>query len=189
MASGYLTVARFAGTRLRLHFTLPIGALVVSGGKFAPVTWAAFAFLIIVHELGHAFLVRRYRLDVDSIDLHALGGVCRWSGYASELQRAKIAWGGVLAQGVVLLIADRLLKFFPALGQSPLASEVFQVLLVANLVIIGLNLLPIAPFDGAEAWRIFRWDRVVRWPRQLWLRIRFLVVKRKLDRLKRTTLN
>src|SRR5579859_2714533 len=99
MRSGYATVAYLGRSPLRLHWTLPIGALVVSGGHFAPYTWAAFAFLILVHELGHAFLVRRYRHAVVSIDLHGLGGHCRWSGYASEVEKSKIAWGGVLATG------------------------------------------------------------------------------------------
>jgi Zn-dependent protease len=189
MASWYLSVGRIAGFQVRLHVALPIGALIVSSGRIAPVFWAAYGFLILAHELGHAFLVRRYRLRVLSIDLHPLGGECRYEGPATPLQDSKIAWGGVLAQAAVLIAADRLLKFFPSLGEGPLASSVFEVLLAVNLYLIVLNLLPFGRFDGREAWQLLRLWKIAGWPRQLWLRLRLFVVKRRLDRVQRQNWN
>jgi hypothetical protein len=190
MSFGYATVAYLGRSPLRLHWTLPLGALVVSGGHFAPYTWAAFAFLILVHELGHAFLVRRYHHAVVSIDLHGLGGHCRWSGYASELEKSKIAWGGVLAQGIVLLLSDRLVRTFPSLATGR-GAEVMQTLLVANFAIIGLNLLPIPFLDGLQAWQLFRWVNVVafaRWlvafPRSLYLRVKLGRLSRRAKHLR-----
>ena len=40
-------------------------------------------------------------MQIVSIDVHGLGGVCRWYGVPSPRWRAIIAWGGVLAQAVV----------------------------------------------------------------------------------------
>ena len=38
--SGYLTVGEVRGIRLRLHWTLPLGALLLGG--LSPVAWVAF---------------------------------------------------------------------------------------------------------------------------------------------------
>jgi stage IV sporulation protein FB len=149
--TGFLTIARFRGAPIRLHWTLPIGALLFSGFRFAPVFWAAFFGLVLIHELGHATIVRRFRHRVLAIDVTGFGGLCRWSGTATPFERACIAWGGVLAQFVVLIgaVAVRLVLGPPT---SFAIAEVLHVFTVTNLWLIGLNLLPVPPLDGAEAW-------------------------------------
>ena len=105
MRGGYLTLGRWRGAPVRAHWSLPLGALVFGQGRFVPGFWLGFFLLVLIHELGHAALVKRYGHRVVSIDIHALGGACRWSGEATAVDRARIAWGGVLAQGVALAIA------------------------------------------------------------------------------------
>jgi hypothetical protein len=74
VSGGYLTLGRWRTAPERVHWTLPVGALVFGQGRFVPGFWLGFLLLVLIHELGHAVLVRRYRHRVVSIDIHALGG-------------------------------------------------------------------------------------------------------------------
>ncbi len=156
---GYWQVGKLRGVPVRLHWTLPLGAIVFSGGAFVPAFWLAFILLILIHEFGHAGLVRRFGHRTIAVDVTGFGGLCRWSGHATEFERSAIAWGGVLAQGVILLGT---LAFVVILGtpQNPHASQVVHAFTRANLLLIGLNLLPFPPLDGAEAWKILRQGRL-----------------------------
>jgi Zn-dependent protease len=149
---------------------------------FVPAAWAAFVVLILVHEIGHAVLVRRYGLSVLSIDVHGAGGVCRWAGHASEVDRAKIAWGGVVAQAL-LLVATTLMA--PVAPSHPLVLQVVQTWTATNVLVIALNLLPVRPFDGAEAWTLFRWRNLRGWGRRASLEARKRKIEQELKRLEK----
>src|SRR6185503_15369253 len=97
------TIANVRGVPLRVHWTTLIAALVFTGFALDPGRWVGFFLLVVVHELGHAALVRRYGFHVEAIEVNGLGGVCAWGGDATAKQRAVIAWGGVLAQAALLL--------------------------------------------------------------------------------------
>lgn len=155
MRNGYLTVGWWRGAPLRVHWTLPLGALVLGGGNFQPGVLLGFTLLVLAHEVGHALLVRRYRCRVISIDVHALGGVCRWSGDATAIERAKIAWGGVDAQLALFCATVGLLACFGE-PESRIPSQIARTFTTINGYMMALNLLPVAPFDGAEAWKLPR---------------------------------
>lgn len=150
---GYWTVTRLGGVPLRLHWSTALGALVFGGLRFAPAAWLAFLVIVLLHEVGHALVVRALRHRVMAIEVTGFGGLCRWSGAATPLERSMIAWGGVLAQAVLLVVALAVL----ALGgwrAVPFGGELAYTFVWTNLWLIGLNLLPFAPLDGAEAWRL-----------------------------------
>lgn len=149
---GCLRVGRVNGVPIRLHWTLPIGALLFCGERGGPIAWGAFAGLILVHELGHAALVRRHRLQVIDVTLHGAGGECHYSGQPTEMQRTLIAWGGVVAQAMVLVVACLVLA--PDGPPSPMRDALAAAFIHRNLAMILLNLLPFRPFDGGEAWKI-----------------------------------
>ena len=153
--TGFFTIVRWKGTPIRLHWSIALGALLFSGFRFAPVFWASFFGLVLIHEIGHALIVRRYGHHVHAIDVTGFGGLCRWSGHASPFERAAIAWGGVLAQAVVLVATVAVVL---VLGRPTTAAgaEVVSVFTRTNVILIALNLLPLPPLDGAEAWPIFR---------------------------------
>jgi hypothetical protein len=149
---GSLTIARLWGIPIRAHWTLPLGALVFGGFRIAPGFWLGFFLLVLIHELGHAFLVKANRLNVVAIDVSGFGGLCHWSGYATDRQRGAIAWGGVLAQALLLVVTFGLFMFVGR-PHSAFLAELTSVFLYTNVYLIALNLLPIPPLDGAEAWR------------------------------------
>ena len=93
---GYVTVGRIQRVPVRVHLATPLGLFVFTQGSTNPILWAGFVFVVLVHELGHAVLVRRYRLSPLSIDINGIGGVCRYTGSATEVEESE---RGELAQG------------------------------------------------------------------------------------------
>ena len=152
MTPGAITLFRYRGVPIRAHWSLPAVALFIGGARFAPGAWLAWLLVVTLHEMGHAFWALRYGLDVQEILLHGLGGHCRYRGMPSPRQRSVVAWGGVMAQAILFAIALPLSRFVPA--HTPLVADAYRVLIDSNLYVAMLNLIPIAPLDGAEAWKL-----------------------------------
>ncbi len=155
MRHAYLEIGRFRGAPVRLHWTIPIGMLVLTRFRLAPGEWIGFFLLVLLHELGHAVLVDHFGLLLMRIDVHGFGGSCAVAGSPTSRQRALIAWGGVVAQAAVLLVTLTVLGVtgWPAEG---FFADLADALTWSNAGLIALNLLPIPPLDGAEAWKL-RW--------------------------------
>ena len=169
---GYLTIGRLRGIPIRLHWTIPLGALLFSGFTFAPAFWVGFFLLALIHELGHATVVRAYGHQVLKVDVTGFGGMCHWFGNASRMERGAIAWGGVLAQLALLGVSVAVLALTGG-AHSRWSLELASVFVRTNVWIMLLNLLPIPPLDGAEAWRfVADLIRGNPFPRPRWLRRR-----------------
>lgn len=154
--TGYLTVARWRGTPIRVHWSTPIGMLVFGRFALVPGFWLGYLLLVGLHEMGHAYLSHRVGLRAHSIEIHALGGQCRYGGYSvSPWQRAVVAWGGVLAQAILLAIALVAVLVVPV-PPSAFSAELLSALTWTNVWLMMLNLMPIPPLDGAEAWKLPR---------------------------------
>jgi Zn-dependent protease len=162
LGDGYFRVGRVAGVDLRLHWSVPAGALLFVGLSFEPVAWLAYLLVILVHELGHALLVRSRGLRVLGLDITGFGGHCRWRGSADPLTHAWIAWGGVLAQLGLLLCTLSVRAAFGA-PESQWGMQFSHTFINVNLWIIALNLLPFPPLDGARAWGLFSQLRARGW--------------------------
>lgn len=158
--TGYWNVGRIAGVPIRLHWSIPFGAFVFGRFQIVPGFWLGFFLLVLIHELGHAFLVKRRGLQNREIRVHGLGGVSIHER-GSVYDQAIIAWGGVLAQLLVLYLPTKLLTTFVALPPNAFVLELLSAFLYTNLILAAFNLLPIAPFDGAMAWKLPRlwWAR------------------------------
>jgi Zn-dependent protease len=153
--NGYLTLGRWGGAPVRTHWTLPLAAFIFGQARFVPGFWVGFFLVVFIHEVGHALVVRRFRHKVISIDIHGLGGLCRWAGDATAIQRATIAWGGVNAQAVALLVAVVAMMLFGR-PLTDFGAQLANAFTVGNAWLIGINLIPVPPLDGAEAWRLPR---------------------------------
>ncbi len=151
MSRGWLTLGSFKGAPIRLHWSIVLGALLWSRFAFRPVMWLSFVALILVHELGHALLVLRYRLGLSEIAVHGAGGYCRHERAGSRFEESGVAWGGVLAQ-LLLLIGTQAALLVLGPPTTSAAAEAAYVLIDANLWLIVINLIPIEPLDGAKAW-------------------------------------
>lgn len=156
LESGYLKLFSVRGIPVRAHWTLPLGALMLGGMRLSPGFWLGFVLIILLHELGHAYLVRRLNHHVVAVDITGFGGACRWQprGYASQLEHSIISWGGVLAQGLLLLGTVIALAVVGS-PSSVFTAELVHAFTTTNIIIIVINLLPFPPLDGYQAWKIF----------------------------------
>jgi Zn-dependent protease len=153
-------LGRWRGVPISLHWTVLIGIpwfyYQTRSLVYTAIAFVAFLFLILVHELGHAAVARWRRVEVVNIRLFFIHGTCTTEEPYDELDDVLIAWGGVAAQLVVLVIAfsaDLLLSTLSPFAHS-LASPLLRVLIGTNFFIMIVNLIPVAPFDGFKAWRI-----------------------------------
>jgi len=169
---GFVQLFRVRGVPVRAHWTVPLLCLLFSGFRVRPGLWVGILVVILAHELGHAFLVHRYGLVNLGIDLTGFGGLCRWAGTPTPMQRAAVAWGGVLAQLVILAPAAAIGLLLAGPGLNPLLAGLLEAFTQANAFLIVINLIPIRPLDGREAWPWFkmayaRFRRRREWKRKL----------------------
>ena len=162
MAKWSLRIGSWRGVPIRVHASAPIGLYVFSGFSFEPVWWACSLALVLLHELGHALVVRLVGARATEVMLTGYGGYCMWQGDVSPLGRAAIACGGVGAQ-LVLLVLALVLDALALVPATPAAQMVLWSATLSNAWLIGINLLPIAPLDGAGAWQFpYRLGQLVR---------------------------
>ncbi|MEI9977012.1 MAG: hypothetical protein WDO73_36155 [Ignavibacteriota bacterium] len=159
MRVGRLTrVARVSGVDVYVHWSVFVIAIVI----FARLTlkpastligMAAYLGLLILHESGHLAMARRRGYLAFSMALYPIFGLASFEAPDSRLDRALIAWGGVLAQ---LAIAIPLTLYILLAGYTPFEplNAVLAILGGYSLVVAVFNLLPIRPLDGSRAWDI-----------------------------------
>lgn len=167
LKSGYLWIGKLRGAGIRIHWSVPLGVLAFTGFRLAPGAWLGFVLLILVHELGHALAVITARgLRLTAVDVLGFGGLCRFEGYPTPARRVLVAWGGVLAQAV-LLAATAIALAVLGRPASPFVDDLAGVFTRVNGWVILVNLLPIPPLDGVEAWGVFPLLRAARARRRL----------------------
>ena len=112
---------------------------------------------VLVHELGHAFFVRRNQLPVERIYISAFYGFCRYSYPSNIVPPVSIAYGGVLAQALLsVVLQGYLLLVLPDSYGTPgyiVQFHFFLLLLLGfNYCMIVINLFPIPGLDGEIIW-------------------------------------
>ena len=128
-------------------------------GSLKYVAGAAFAVLLtlslLLHELSHALMSKRFGIPVRSITLHFIGGVTAMeSEPATPKQEFAISAIGPVTSLGVGGAAYALLQVMP---DETLLSVVVGGLAYANLVVGVLNLVPGMPLDGGRVLRAGVW--------------------------------
>src|SRR5262249_2370831 len=116
--------------------------------------WLCFFGLVLLHELGHALVVRAVGCRPVAVELTGYGGLCHWQGDPTPIGRAAIAWGGVWAQLLVLFAAEAYVWLNGLPYRSGAGVIVLSPLIFATAWMIAFNLVPLPPLDGVEAWRL-----------------------------------
>lgn len=174
-----MRLGRVAGIPLGINWTVAVilaliawllGASVLPSASPANSAWvywavavaAAVVFLasLLVHELAHALVARRYRVPVGSITLWMLGGMTELGGEPpsarADLRIAlagpvvSLAEGGLLAGVAVAVEAGG--------GPGVVVAGVGWLALMNGLLGV-FNLLPGAPLDGGRVLRAVLWRR------------------------------
>ncbi len=144
------TIARIRGIPIQLHWSVILAVWAICGFSFRVGACAATLLLILGHELGHAAVARACGAQVTRVQLAGFGGTCTWVdrlGRVTPFRRALIAWGGIFGQAVLYGVAIAV--------PHELGREFVSTWTQYNVILALLNLVPIPPLDGAEAWRIF----------------------------------
>jgi Zn-dependent protease len=169
------------GIRVRVHpmfwlFTVLLGIRGTEGEPLRLLVWVAAVFIsILVHEMGHALVIRSYGWR-PWITLHAFGGLASYqpTHYRPQTQllisAAGPAAGFLLAALVVAMLKATgnpvgfifdpksllvMIAFLPIAQflQNPHVSAFVFFLLYINVYWGLINLLPIYPLDGGQICR------------------------------------
>jgi len=137
---------------ISLLMTIPFAADLVLSTLCAIL----LGLLILLHEFGHAIFAKKLGYQPTEIVLKGLHGYCIYeylhnSNFAED--EAKIAWGGVFVQ---FLIAIPLIVTvsFTNLFDNKFMGPIVVVFGYYSIFIAIVNLLPLAPLDGAKAWKL-----------------------------------
>ncbi len=117
---------------------------------------AGLLLSILLHELGHAFAARMFKVGVREIELTGLGGLAHFSTSLprSAIARSIIFLAGPAANLLLWLGLGWLTTAVAGLGK-PAAVVAIATLASANFYLLVFNLLPAFPLDGGrtlEAW-------------------------------------
>ncbi|MBI3928214.1 MAG: site-2 protease family protein [Armatimonadetes bacterium] len=150
------TIGRLAGIQIRVHATVLILFLWVGlvAGRSQLLQGLAIIVLvfgvIVLHELGHALMARRFGIATREIVLLPIGGLARLEKMPEQpRQELLVALAGPAVNLVLALVALAALQLPLPEGPMLLAGSAFTV----NVMIGLFNLLPAFPMDGGRVLR------------------------------------
>lgn len=162
-------LGRLCGIDIYLHWSFVIVpawvalASLAAGAALASVANATFFVFVVfgcvlLHELGHALMARRYGIATRDITLLPIGGLARLEQIPKQPeQELMIALAGPLVNVaiVLLLVAGQMIAGAggPWLAFSPAAGSLLANLAGVNVALAVFNLLPAFPMDGGRILR------------------------------------
>ena len=156
----YLKLKHFNiyGAPVFLHWSVLLAmsmllGLSINSPILALISICSYFGIIMLHEIGHAFVANRLGYGVRGIYLGFFHGKCIMDAPYRQKHRSLIAWGGVTAQFIVaipLIISAQALKVNEVFGLGPVVAFLGYISALVALV----NLAPGRGLDGFEAWRL-----------------------------------
>ena len=166
---GSITIARIAGSEIRIHVTfllllawIGIADYLAGGGRGGASTASLFILAVFVcvllHELGHALAARRYGIATPDITLLPIGGLARLSRMPDKpSEEIVIAIAGPLVNVVIALVLFLALgATFDVRAVAHLDDPTYGLLArvaSANVTLVLFNLIPAFPMDGGRVLR------------------------------------
>ena len=157
----YYTLRKFTilGAKLSIHWSVFVAILIISISAVRSPIYAVVAILsyfgiLFIHEFGHALVARRLHLEVSSIKIGLVHGLCECEPSENEWEECLVSWGGVMAQFFVCFIIFIVVKFSNA-SSFGYAGPIVAFLGYINLLVAFINLAPSPRLDGYKAWKIF----------------------------------
>lgn len=168
------SIGTIAGIRLRIHVTFPLLFVltVLSGVRSgAPASViigttglvAAVFLIVVLHELGHALVARRFGIRTHDILLLPIGGMARLERMPRHPRQELLI--AIAGPAVNIALAGCLIAVIAALGHTDavraISNEgagvtvwtVLAQLFIINLSLAAFNLLPAFPMDGGRVLR------------------------------------
>ena len=144
-----------------------------SQGFGSLLIWVPIVFVaIMIHELGHAFAMRRFG-GRPGIELYGFGGLTHWHGGAGSLPRAKSIAVSLAGPAAGLLAGVAALPIDSSLGPETGWAARFAVhnWLWINIGWSLFNLLPVLPLDGGHTLEDILQPMKRGWVRARWFSI------------------
>lgn len=161
-------VGRIAGIPIYIHWTFLIllGWILFAGlsaGRTVQASLVEVGFVlalfgcVVLHELGHALVARRFGVQTSDITLLPIGGVARLQRIPDKpVEEFLVAIAGPLVNVAIaaLLVAAGARLTTAAAGGSYLVQGSFLGrMLLVNVSLVAFNLLPAFPMDGGRILR------------------------------------
>jgi Zn-dependent protease len=173
---------RHAPPQLVVHPSFAVGVFAVTcpfwlsftleGAALALTAFVVLLLSMLMHELAHAALARRYDIEFARIDIRAFGSTMQFGARPLRLsQDLALVYTGptsnlALALASCLLLAPVLEPHMVKSGCETIqdgfqplgfAGNIFAFAMFANLALAIVNLLPVRPLDGGWiTWRALR---------------------------------
>lgn len=160
---GSFEAFRIGNTPVILHWSLPVGGLVVAAYSqnrnvlVSLYCCLAYALLVAAHEFGHAAAAASLRLKVHAIYLGGYGGHCRFQLPRSVGGAFFICSAGLLAQLILFAGAATYIALH-GWPRSLLALCMVNVFTIANLVLFLINVIPRQPDNGVASDGTLLWQ-------------------------------
>jgi len=164
-----LKLGKLLGIDVYLHFTFLLlltflGFYYWRASHSIAATLQGVAFIValfgcvVLHELGHALMARRYGIQTRDITLLPIGGIARLEKMPEKpMQELWVALAGpavnVVIAAVLLVGLTATGGFTPLEEISATGGSFWQRLLLLNLTLVAFNLLPAFPMDGGRVLR------------------------------------
>lgn len=128
--------------------------------SLAIVAMLGFFGSLLLHELAHSLVARRFGVRIKAITLFLFGGVAELE---NEPPSAKAEFWIAIA-GPVMSIALGFTFWFvvallQAIGAPPPSVMVFGYLATINIILAVFNMVPAFPMDGGRILRAYLWHR------------------------------
>ncbi len=146
-------IGRVLGIDLYLHPTFLmllvfIGAM--QGGLESVLLASATFGCVLLHELGHALMARRFGIETEDITLYPIGGMAR----LKRMPRAPgaellIALAGPTVNVLIVGILVAAIGVLDGSGLGLFLDHLIQI----NIILAAFNLIPAFPMDGGRVLR------------------------------------
>jgi Zn-dependent protease/CBS domain-containing protein len=114
---------------------------------------------IVIHELFHALMARRYGLPMKGITLFIFGGVAEMTDEPpSARAEFMIAIVGPLASVAIALLCFGLYSVGNTAGLPEAVTGVLRYLWIINMTLVIFNMIPAFPLDGGRVLRSLLWE-------------------------------
>ena len=162
-------LAKIAGIDVYVHVTFLmligwIGMIHWSEGRSLAAVVEGVGFIlalfacVVLHEFGHALTAKRYGIRTRDITLLPIGGLARLERMPEDPgEELRVALAGPAVNVVIALLLFA--GLLASGGWQPLTTldvargAFVERVMVANLFLVGFNLLPAFPMDGGRALR------------------------------------
>ncbi len=159
-------IGTMLGIPIRIHATFLLilvwfGMAAAAANRNVPSGIAlvlAFFACVLLHELGHAAMARRFGVRTREIVLYPIGGVARLESIPGGWAELAIALAGPAVNVVLAAACGATLVAFDAPLQIREAIQgrhtgLVQQLLGANVLLVLFNMIPAFPMDGGRVLR------------------------------------